>query len=383
MTKCIFIVGVLIFFSMFWPFQNTGCPTEDRNVCSNDTGIKKMELEDTISFKEYLLGLHHLTMSQAESYYLLLNRLIADKRSVLKDTSALIELSYTFPSELQGKNPKNDTTLPDSSSLNRFEPLLRQKICMLLWNDSVWKDLASYTDSSIIVVNIAANHLFYIHKGKIEFYLRTIAGKRSTPTPVFNSRVTAVVRFPYWNIPRRIAVNEILPIVSKQPALLQVLHLQVLEGTKVVSNPAILPWKSFSSNYFPYNLRQTPGPWNTLGLLKFEFINPYHVYLHDTNNKAAFQQDIRYLSHGCIRLEDPLKLATRIGARLGTIGSGNEGNLLRPVRFVVIPPIRIFVIYATVEMEKNRLKWFPDIYNKIKVEKSICREQLEFFNSNN
>jgi murein L,D-transpeptidase YcbB/YkuD len=56
-------------------------------------------------------------------------------------------------------------------------------------------------------------------------------------------------------------------------------------------------------------IRQVPGPWNSLGLVKFLFPNSFNIYFHDTNAKGLFSQDKRAYSHGCIRLQDPTKMA--------------------------------------------------------------------------
>lgn len=369
MIKCVFISSTLLMLCGFWS-SSTANPLCKCEIFVTGDAIRGTAITDTIiSFKEYISRIHLLATQEIEHDYSLLNRLNLGKRSVLKDTSALIYLSRAFPLVSKQTGTIINNILPDSSSIDKYRPLLRQRIHILLWNDSVWQAMRPYTDSSFILINIAANRLSYIHKGTIEFSLRTITGKRSTPTPVLNSAVNAIIQFPYWNIPRRIAVNEMLPLIRNHTALLRTLHLEVLEKNKVVSNPELLPWKSFSSKSFPYSLRQLPGPWNALGLLKFEFVNPYRVYLHDTNNKADFQREVRYLSHGCIRLENPVKLAIRLNAKIDTAAWGGETNKLRPVTFLLTPAVKIFIIYATVGLGKEELKSFPDIYNKIKAGK--------------
>ena len=161
-----------------------------------------------------------------------------------------------------------------------------------------------------IIVNIPSATLQVIDReGNTLLNSRVIVGKPDTPTPIFTARVTGLVLYPYWNIPRSILIKEILPTVRKNPAAtLEAMKLQVIDASGKVVDPSKVNW-SVAGSAFPYRLRQSTGCDNALGLLKFNVNNPYDVYLHDTNARSLFRKENRFLSHGCIRVEKPVELA--------------------------------------------------------------------------
>jgi len=117
-----------------------------------------------------------------------------------------------------------------------------------------------------------------------------IAGKPATPTPIFSATVVAVTVNPYWNIPAPIARNEIWPKERRHPGFMASQNIFVDATTG--------------------GLRQEPGPKNSLGYLKLEMPNRFATYLHDTPARSLFARESRHFSHGCVRVEQILPLAS-------------------------------------------------------------------------
>ena len=159
-----------------------------------------------------------------------------------------------------------------------------------------------------VIINIPSATLRVINRqGKTLLSSRVVVGKRDTPTPLFTASIPSLVTYPYWNVPRSITVKELLPKIRKNPtAMLETMKLQVVNAKGQVVDPATVNW---TTNSFPYRLRQSTGCDNALGILKFNVTDPYDIYLHDTNARQAFTQENRQLSHGCIRVEKPDQLA--------------------------------------------------------------------------
>jgi hypothetical protein len=125
-------------------------------------------------------------------------------------------------------------------------------------------------------------------------------------TPVFSDRIDYVVFRPYWNIPATILHREILPRVGDDDTFLQRNRYEIVDRGQVVSySPENLEALENERMY----LRQRPGPGNSLGLVKFMFPNPFNIYIHDTPADYLFSRTRRSLSHGCIRLHDPVAFA--------------------------------------------------------------------------
>ncbi|MFM8711373.1 MAG: L,D-transpeptidase family protein [Sphingomonadales bacterium] len=163
-----------------------------------------------------------------------------------------------------------------------------------------------------LLVNIASARAYYVEKDQFLISMRTIVGKPSTPTPRFTSYCHRLILYPYWYVPSSIAVGEYLSKIKRDPRWLDQRNMQVIDAKGSVVDHHRLHWSQFSAAYFPYTIRQSTGCDNALGVLKFDIETPYWVYLHDTNHKPAFLQASRFLSHGCIRLEEPLLLGSKL-----------------------------------------------------------------------
>jgi murein L,D-transpeptidase YcbB/YkuD len=122
--------------------------------------------------------------------------------------------------------------------------------------------------------------------------------------------MTYVVFSPYWNIPEEILRNETLPRIARDPDYLQRNHIEVVgtSGRVEPIDPSSIDW-SDESAVKQVRFRQAPGEENALGLVKFIFPNHFDVYLHDTPTDKLFAKSNRALSHGCIRVEQPMALA--------------------------------------------------------------------------
>jgi murein L,D-transpeptidase YcbB/YkuD len=135
--------------------------------------------------------------------------------------------------------------------------------------------------------------------------MRVVVGTPDTQTPIFNDEMTHIVFAPYWNVPADIAKKETLPAVVRDPAFLDRMNMAVVDAGGREVDPESIDLASPDS----YRFRQRPGTSNALGLVKFMFPNQFNVYLHDTPADSLFARTSRSLSHGCVRLEQPEKLA--------------------------------------------------------------------------
>jgi len=243
------------------------------------------------------------------------------------------------------------------------EPI-KEKLEELRWNVRWYRWLNCMQNKSYILVNIAANRLSFIECNSEVLVSKIVVGKISTPSPTLTSVVKNLVYYPYWNVPFSIATKEMLPKLKRDPHYLDVLKIDVLLGSHVYNSSADINWHNYSSGNFPFSFRQQPGCNNSLGLLKFDFENPFHVYLHDTNNKIAFMSGKRFFSHGCIRIEKPYELALTLGVPSEKINMDSCFTGMKPQVIPLNSPMPIFVIYATVDIIDGEIRWFEDAYHK-------------------
>lgn len=160
-----------------------------------------------------------------------------------------------------------------------------------------------------IAVNIPDFKLMLFDQQKLQWSCNAVVGKEKTNTVIFSNQLEYIVFSPYWNVPRSILANELLPALRKNPEYLKQHNMEVYTGSGKVIASTHINWHLYKGYDFPYNIRQKPGRNNALGRVKFLFPNEYNIYLHDTPAKNLFAQPVRAFSHGCIRIQEPIKLA--------------------------------------------------------------------------
>jgi murein L,D-transpeptidase YcbB/YkuD len=219
-----------------------------------------------------------------------------------------------------------------------------------------------------IVVNIASAYLRYYENDSVKLLMKVVVGKPSTPTPRFAAYCDQVILYPYWNVPRNITLNELLPQFKRNPSSIDAMNMQVIDANGKIINHYKLNWSSFSSKYFPYSLRQSTGCDNALGVIKFNLTSPYGVFLHDTNNKTAFFSGYRYYSHGCIRIEQPMELANYLlQNRIDTTFLQACYREQKPVPLIPDAAVPVFVVYMPAEVYlSGRIMYYKDVYSLLK-----------------
>ncbi len=206
-----------------------------------------------------------------------------------------------FEDGVVGKNTQAAIAVPVEERINQLQINMER-----------WRSIPGSFGSHYLMVNIPGFELRIVENDTVVRKMRAIVGKKRRQTPVMSDRITYVELNPYWNIPRRIVLEDILPRIQEDPGYLAKHGIRVFNGWKEeasVLDPVAIDWGRVSNSYFPYRLRQEPSKMNSLGQVKFMFPNRQSVYIHDTPGKNLFQKQKRAFSSGCVRVQDPLALA--------------------------------------------------------------------------
>lgn len=200
-------------------------------------------------------------------------------------------------------------------TLSQLNRPVAERIRQMEINLERWRWLPHDLGARYVLVNIAAFQLNVMESGRSVLDMRVVVGTDYRKTPVFSETMKYVVLNPYWDVPFRIAIEDKLPIIQKDPSYLSKNGYRVFAGweenaTEVA--PESIDWSGINRSNFVYRLRQDPGPKNALGRIKFMFPNRFSVYLHDTPQQGLFQKTVRIFSSGCIRVEQPLALAAYV-----------------------------------------------------------------------
>jgi L,D-transpeptidase YcbB len=236
-----------------------------------------------------------------------------------------------------------------------------------------WRWLPPF-ETPPIIVNIPQFRLFAFRTTEDWvadiLQMDVIVGKTypRTQTPVFESDMRYVVFRPYWDIPPSILRNEMLPKIRANPGYLAAQRLQIVNG-QGDNSPVVPPSPEAIEGLAAgrLRLRQMPGEDNALGLVKFMFPNTYNVYLHSTPAHRLFKESVRAFSHGCIRVSDPLALATYVmrdepgGWTREKIDAAMNGS--KTERVNLQQPIRVLILYGTaLATEAGPILFFDDLY---------------------
>ena len=185
-------------------------------------------------------------------------------------------------------------------------------------------------------------------------------------TPVMLQPLKEVQFHPYWNVPRKILLDEILPLLASDSLYLRKARMEIVGARDTVLGDSLTPGRMRGLTRGWFRVRQRPGPWNALGLTKFTFPNRADIYLHGTPDTALFRRARRDLSHGCIRVQDPPALAEWAlagspwdRARIDSALAGNADT----VRAQVTRPTSVLIFYTTaVAMPDGEARFYDDIY---------------------
>ncbi len=242
--------------------------------------------------------------------------------------------------------------------------LLADTIQWLRHAHSIYHWIDHWDFAQLILVDVAAAEVQLIEQERSILLMRAVVGKPSTPTPFFAAWAESIILYPYWFVPSSIAIGEFLPKIKKDPSWLERQNMQVIDKHGSIVDPKAIAWSTFDASYFPFTLRQSTGCDNALGILKIDVKTPLGVYLHDTNNRGSFLSTNRFLSHGCIRIEEPLLLGNYLlDAKLDTTFLQACLKEQQPVHLPLAVPIPVLVFYSLVRpLPGGGIRYLKDTY---------------------
>jgi murein L,D-transpeptidase YcbB/YkuD len=249
----------------------------------------------------------------------------------------------------------------DTDTLKALNVPVEQRIRTIELNMERWRWLPDVMPERYLVVNVPDFRLEAIEHGKAVMDMRVVVGAPDNKTPIFADEMTHVVFSPYWNVPPNIAQEETIPRAASDPGFLERNNMEIVGPSGHVVDAASVDW----TNAKGYRIRQRPGRGNALGGVKFVFPNNFDVYLHDTNATALFDRIERGLSHGCVRVEEPHKLAQYVlrdlpewppDAIAEAMRSGEEKHVKLKT------PVPVYILYKTAWVHDGGVRFLKDLY---------------------
>ncbi len=217
-----------------------------------------------------------------------------------------------------------------------------------------------------VIVNPPAARLYMYENGQVVDSMRVVAGRPDpvAQTPMMNAFIRYIALNPYWNSPPDITSRKLAPTILKEGrAYFTKRGYDVVDhfGPDAhVLDPMAVDWHAVAAGRVQVNLRQRPGPANSMGKMKFMFPNSQGIWLHDTPEKEKIEDAARLESNGCVRLEDAARFA-----RWLFNGRPPSPKGARPEQKVDLPqPVPIYLTYLTAVPSGTSIVYFDDFYGK-------------------
>ena len=258
-------------------------------------------------------------------------------------------------------------TLKFYQTINKVNPD-KVKVLQNAANDFRWLN-AIKKSNKFILVNIPSAQLKAYDSNKLIMSMRVIVGKSSTPTNTLTSQINKVILNPYWMVPKSIIKNEMFDKYKADKDYFFKNGFTLINASYKTVDPCNLDITKYSKDNFPFMVRQGTGLDNSLGLLKIEFDSPSSIYLHDTPQKELFNNNKRFYSHGCIRMERPIDIGNwllqnnRIAIDTFDFKKPSKYTIPRPIPVTI--STQVIIWYSLIDFDnKGTLKFYQNVYNK-------------------
>jgi L,D-transpeptidase YcbB len=247
----------------------------------------------------------------------------------------------------QHRYGQKEDGIVNSKLMSEMNRPVTERIKQIIVNIERIKWIPSPGKGRYIVANIPAYKLYVSDSGRFQWSMNVVVGSQANSTVIFSDVLELIVFSPYWNVPYSIVKNE---MAGRNAAYFERNNFEIV-GRYSDGLPQV---------------RQKPGPRNSLGRVKFLFPNSYSIYFHDTPSKGLFNQTNRAASHGCIRLAEPAKMASWLldYDPNWTSDSIQKSMALTKEKTVKLKnPVPVFIGYFTAWVDQQgKLNFRDDIY---------------------
>ena len=245
----------------------------------------------------------------------------------------------------------------------------KERLEMMLLNLERMRAESPDMEDRFVFVNIPSTELRVIENGVTTYHANAIVGRVGRKTPLLKSEIFQAKLNPDWSVPAKIARIDMLKHELEEPGYFANKNVRVFTHDGREINPRTVDWRAVKDGgSFPYRLKQDAGPDNALGPMKLDFKNDHAVFIHGTSTPKLFEKQDRFFSSGCVRVDDPLGLATFLvqddpawnRARVDEVIKSGKTTFVKLVR-----PIPVHFVYMTAWVDEQGVVNFRnDVYKR-------------------
>ncbi|MFO1184224.1 MAG: L,D-transpeptidase family protein [Bauldia sp.] len=217
-----------------------------------------------------------------------------------------------------------------------------------------------------VMVNVPGAQVEGVEGGRVTTRHTAVVGRIDRPTPMLTSKISEVNFNPFWTVPPSLIKRDLIPLMQKNPNYIAEEHIRVYDKKGKEISPNQINWNTDQATQ--YLFRQDPGDWNSLGSVRINFPSPYGVYMHDTPSKGLFNEEFRFDSSGCVRVQNIQQLITwLLRDNAGWNRARVDGMFTNNQRLDVklASPVPLYFAYISAWAQQDGVVHFrDDIYNQ-------------------
>lgn len=338
--------------------------------------IEYREIDKKGGFPKVVLPKNSLSIAKKDSSLLKVKSYLVLSGDLKNNDKSIVfdNLLVKAISRFQTRMGLNNQGILGEATVKEMNVPISLRIKQIMINMERLRWFPDEVENNFLLINIPEYKL-HVFENKIKVMdFKVVVGKEATKTNIFKGNISQIILNPYWNVPTSIVRKEMLPKLKQNSNYLAKNNMELLSGNTII-DPSTVNWSDYSGS-IPYSVRQKPGDDNALGKMKFIFPNNFSIYLHDTPSRNIFNESKRAFSHGCIRVENPLKLALYI---LRSSPNWNQKKIQlsidnkKTTTIQIKPTLPVYIVYFTAWIgNSGEINFRNDLYNMDKqLEKEI------------
>ena len=267
----------------------------------------------------------------------------------------------------QARNGLNRSGVVDKDTLASLNVSAATRLQQLETNIVRLRAYSGDLGERFVIVNLPGASVETVENGVVYSHHRAGVGRMDRQSPIMQVKATEINFNPYWHVPPSLIKKDLIPKMKANPNYLAEEKIHILDKDGQDVSPTSINWNSDEATHFSY--RQEPGSeLDALGFVRINIPNPYGVYMHDTPSKGIFGDDFRFVSSGCVRVQDVRDyVAWLLKDNPGwsrdqideVIRSGQQQNVK------LTQPVNVYWIYVTAWATPDGIVQFrQDIYQR-------------------
>ena len=267
----------------------------------------------------------------------------------------------------QARNGLNRTGVVDKETLQALNVSAEARVQQLETNLVRLRSYSGDLGPRFVIVNLPAASVETVENGVVYSHHRAGVGRIDRQSPIMQTRATEINFNPFWHVPPSLIKKDLIPKMKADPNYLADEKIHVLDSAGQEVSPASINWNTDQATHFTYR-QDTGADVNSLGFVRINIPNPYGVYMHDTPEKGVFGDDFRFVSSGCVRVQDVRDYVAWLLKDNPGWGRDQIDEAIRSGQRIDVKltePVPVYWVYITAWATPDGLVQFrPDIYQR-------------------